>query len=323
MNKQDPDFAALRREANAQGGALLCYYALLYVAVFTVMFGAAIVEIMRQTMDHSNAMQGFMDAMTDAAGLGYLLAVLLGFFLLLAWKKPKYLLEMILQKRGNMTVKKCFALLSLTMAPQLIGQACYLGLGWLLEACGRDVSALESVGSVDVDTVSMFLYVGVAAPIAEELLFRGLLLRSIAPYSKKLAIVASALLFGLFHGNPIQTPYTFAVGLVLGYAALEHGILWAIALHLVNNLLYALLLPRVLAFLPGMVVDGILLGLIIICFLAALLVLIAKFRQILAWCRADGLQRWHCRAVFLAPTVVILTVLCLLSFAITMLMLFM
>ena len=61
------------------------------------------------------------------------------------------------------------------------------------------------------------------------------------------AILSSAILFGLFHGNLLQTPYALLMGLVLGYVTVEYSIGWAIALHMFNNLVLADLLTRLTA----------------------------------------------------------------------------
>jgi membrane protease YdiL (CAAX protease family) len=55
-------------------------------------------------------------------------------------------------------------------------------------------------------------------PVFEELLFRGLVfgeLRKVA--TVRLALVIQALIFGLYHINPIQGAYAFLIGLLLGY----------------------------------------------------------------------------------------------------------
>ena len=221
-----------------------------------------------------------------------------------------------------MTVGAFFALLTLTMAPQMIAQLSNLGLQWLMEWLGLDLEALESMGSMNTDTVPMFLYVGIAAPITEELLFRGLLMRSIEPYNKKLAILASALLFGLYHGNLIQTPYAVFVGLVLGYVAMEYHVIWAIALHMFNNLAFGLLLPEALAFLPDAQVNVILWIMILMFFLGALVILICKRRQVLARWREETIPALQRRAFFGSPTVIILIVICLLNLLGTTLLLF-
>lgn len=77
----------------------------------------------------------------------------------------------------------------------------------------------------------------VAAPVLEELLFRGVilngLLRSQQPW---VAIGQSALLFGLIHFNPAQSASAAVLGLLLGwlyYRTRSLGL--CIALHAINN----------------------------------------------------------------------------------------
>ncbi|MBD5464441.1 MAG: CPBP family intramembrane metalloprotease [Lachnospiraceae bacterium] len=62
-----------------------------------------------------------------------------------------------------------------------------------------------------------FLYMGILAPMAEELIFRGLVLG----YEKRelpfwCANFIQALLFGLYHQNIVQFVYAFCMGLLLG-----------------------------------------------------------------------------------------------------------
>ena len=54
----------------------------------------------------------------------------------------------------------------------------------------------------------------------------------------------SALLFGVFHGNLVQIPFAFLVGLVLGYVAAEYSLGWCILLHWINNCVLGMLLER-------------------------------------------------------------------------------
>ena len=56
------------------------------------------------------------------------------------------------------------------------------------------------------------------APILEEIIFRGIILRGLLTrYSPKYAIVFSALIFGLIHGKPLQIWGAFVTGLILGW----------------------------------------------------------------------------------------------------------
>jgi membrane protease YdiL (CAAX protease family) len=70
----------------------------------------------------------------------------------------------------------------------------------------------------------LFLVVAVLAPIAEEIFFRGLVLRSIERrLGTRWAIVGSAALFGAAHFEPLQFPALFAFGLVAAFLATRTG----------------------------------------------------------------------------------------------------
>lgn len=76
----------------------------------------------------------------------------------------------------------------------------------------------------------------VIAPLVEEFSFRGALLKSFSKYGTNFAIVFTALLFGLMHGNLLQAPFAFLTGLVLGYVAVRSGSIWrGVLIHFVVN----------------------------------------------------------------------------------------
>ena len=90
------------------------------------------------------------------------------------------------------------------------------------------------------------LVAGLIAPVCEELLFRGLLLRSLRRRVSPVAAVAiSALVFALAHpmldptfGTLAVVPALFALGAISGVAALRRGDLsMSIFLHIGFNLL--------------------------------------------------------------------------------------
>lgn len=68
-------------------------------------------------------------------------------------------------------------------------------------------TTLQSPTSDNISEAStniwMWLYVGLAAPVAEELVFRGVLMRGLKPLGRNFAIVTSALMFGLFHDDVV------------------------------------------------------------------------------------------------------------------------
>ncbi|MDE7234783.1 MAG: CPBP family intramembrane metalloprotease [Ruminiclostridium sp.] len=66
---------------------------------------------------------------------------------------------------------------------------------------------------------AFFIFAAIIAPIFEEFVFRGVLLRTLKPYGNGLAIFFTGIFFGVFHGNLSQCFYAAAIGIALGYIA--------------------------------------------------------------------------------------------------------
>ena len=82
--------------------------------------------------------------------------------------------------------------------------------------------------------------IGFGAALAEELLFRGIILTGLRPLGRGGALVVSALLFTVMHG--LLLPNYFVAGLVLGLAAMAtRSILVPISIHLFHNVAALLL----------------------------------------------------------------------------------
>ena len=83
-----------------------------------------------------------------------------------------------------------------------------------------------------------FAAVVIFAPIVEELINRNLVQRRLNKYfSNKVAIIFSAIIFGLSHMNITQFIYAFLLGVVLGMIFDKYRNVWyTIALHLCCNL---------------------------------------------------------------------------------------
>ncbi len=83
-----------------------------------------------------------------------------------------------------------------------------------------------------------YLVIGLLAPLAEEIVFRGAILKALlqSRLSTSGAIILSAVLFALVHGNPAQMPHALIVGVLLGWMYWRTGsILPSVAFHWVNN----------------------------------------------------------------------------------------
>lgn len=274
----------LRKEYSKQGWALLIYYGIMNVAVIIIMFADAFTQAFAAAASGQEPdMEQMMDAMVANSGWGYFIAIGAGFLALLLWKKPKFCFETIWKPGKKMTLGSFFAVFVIFTSAQLGAQLMYMLLEFLFNLFGLSiVQSMEAAGGSS-DSLSMFLYVGLGAPIFEEIIFRGLVLRSVEPFGKKFAIFASALLFGIYHGNLIQIPFAFAVGLVLGYVTVEHNIGWAMLLHLFNNLILSDTMTRLTANLPEPWPDLSFWLVMVGCALAALIVLIVQRRKVKLW----------------------------------------
>ncbi|MBQ7254225.1 MAG: CPBP family intramembrane metalloprotease [Bacteroidales bacterium] len=92
--------------------------------------------------------------------------------------------------------------------------------------------------------VDTFIAASILAPLCEELLCRGLICRGLLARNKPwVAIVVSALIFALLHGNLQQGTAAFGLGLFMGWVYYKTHSLWAtIAIHFVNNTLSQVLM---------------------------------------------------------------------------------
>ncbi|MBI4540369.1 MAG: CPBP family intramembrane metalloprotease [Gemmatimonadetes bacterium] len=93
----------------------------------------------------------------------------------------------------------------------------------------------------------------VVAPITEEFLFRGLILRGLREnYGARTAIVGSALLFGVFHVNPWQFVGTSVLGIMFAWWVVEtNSLAPCVFAHALNNALPILLSHVIPMEIPG------------------------------------------------------------------------
>ena len=96
----------------------------------------------------------------------------------------------------------------------------------------------------------MALYALLAVPLAEELVFRGIILNGLRRYGRVFAILTASLLCALLQSDPVSGLWIFLLGLALGYCSLEYGLIWAIGARVVGDLLFSGLPNRYLMSAP-------------------------------------------------------------------------
>ena len=95
------------------------------------------------------------------------------------------------------------------------------------------------------------IFVGILFPILEEILFRRILCNSLLALGEKKAIIISAAIFGLIHGNLYQFAYAFLIVLIFGYIYVKTGkLIYTIVFHCIINLYAGVLTEFISSRLP-------------------------------------------------------------------------
>lgn len=139
-------------------------------------------------------------------------------------------------------------IMTLAVTIGLFGQNLILAVAfqWLVQAVGISASVpLPGFGS-PLSFILGIAIICILPALGEESLFRGLTLKSLDSKGAVKAVLLSAALFSLSHGNIVQLVHQFILGVFLAYLTIKTGnIIFAMLIHFFNNLL-AITLPIVL-----------------------------------------------------------------------------
>lgn len=123
------------------------------------------------------------------------------------------------------------------------------------------------------------VFAGILSPIIEEMMFRGIMLNKLRGYGDKIAIITTAVLFGLFHANFSQFFYAVALGMIFAYVTLKTGtIKYSIILHIVVNIMGGVILPALVGDGSNIVVVGCV-GVVLLAIVIVGLVLLVKNKK--------------------------------------------
>lgn len=104
--------------------------------------------------------------------------------------------------------------------------------------------AVAEAGSASYTPFTLLLtiiHTALFPAILEELAFRGFLMQPLRKYGDLYAVICSAVIFGIIHGNMTQAPFAICAGIVLGLLCVWTGSMWPnILLHFANNLISVL-----------------------------------------------------------------------------------
>lgn len=237
-----------------QFGKAICYFLLYFGMQMIVCIGYIMVYIVEKSFEVAGQMQatsdmgmaaGDMAAEVEAITLGainYLLqsqnevVIISGILsLLVLWlffklRKKNLLAEVKLTK-----VSATYGIIAVGLG---VGMMLTINFGlsllpesWLLAYAEQ--SGMITGGS----TIAVIISTMIMAPLIEEIIFRGLIvsrLKKAVPGT--VAVLLTALVFGLAHGQILWMTYTFVLGVVLGLVAVKtDSIIPGIIMHMVFN----------------------------------------------------------------------------------------
>ena len=151
-------------------------------------------------------------------------------------------------EQGPMTVGRYFCIILICVFVMQAGNI----FGLMVQGLIRLLLGLEAVNPIetfatDDSLLLRILFMVILAPLIEEFVFRKTLIDRMRPYGEKLAVVTSAAMFGLFHGNISQMFYAFTLGLVFGWVYLRTGKLrYTVGLHMIVNFFFGVLSVEIL-----------------------------------------------------------------------------
>lgn len=303
----------LRRKIGSYPGALLVYYLVLNYAVSAAFLVQSLYTGLRGVIQ-TDSWLGFYEAILDASaqaaenGWGYLIACCAAILGIRLWKGKAFFSGLFSAKRP-MPLRAFGCFTCVFFSGQLLFQLLMVLEELLLNQLGLSILESAALASSGSDSVSMFLYMSLFAPVVEELIFRGLILRGLEPFGKRFAIVVSALLFGLFHANLVQSPYAFAVGLILAIVASEYSIGWAMVLHMLNNLLLGDTLPRLFSRLDSQTEALCYNSFFLLCALGSIWLIVHHRRAIRQWLCDNPANKASTRAFWSSPLTILFVLL--------------
>ncbi|AQR95224.1 CPBP family intramembrane glutamic endopeptidase [Clostridium saccharoperbutylacetonicum] len=225
----------IKRDFNKLGLTILMNELIANVVIFICV---VIIFVGKILVNPNISQDGMLDVLKDGRYSGTLsiIGVVIAFIPFLIYRGKTFFQHDLRVENKKFNLKTV-----LVSAVVLLSLNSFLGifaslLESLLNLFGLSANfALEQLESLNDFAIPMLIYTCLVAPIFEEFIYRGAILRSLEKYGKKFAIMVSALLFGMMHGNFYQIFMAMGVGLILGYLATEYSIKLTIILHIINN----------------------------------------------------------------------------------------
>lgn len=295
---------SIKKDFNKLGKALLKNIIMLNVIVFIeIIFFSIITQDTSSDITKNGNLSGTIS----------ILATIIAFYPVLMYMKKDFFLDDLKSDNKKFTLKIVIVAAIVLLSINNI----LIGFSDILEICLNSVgfsanNALKQLEILNDYTIPMTIDICIIGPILEELIYRGAVLKSLEKYGKRFAILISAILFGLMHGNFYQIFMAMGVGIILGYLATEYSIKLTILLHIINNIIAqisSLFFSNVSSNTENIINNAIL----VISFIVLVIAFINQRNHIKTWLQNNKMEKGIMLKFFTSKLIVIILIINILS----------
>lgn len=305
----------LKKQVNQTARSIFLYSLILVTVTLLYTVNKSISAIAQMSADASadQFVQVLMKQVMDKAGILSLIGTACGLFYMAVRYRKKYYIREMMREKKTMKVDVFLALFCVFMSCQVLFIAATALAELLLNPIGFTLIEEANDASAASTTFSMFVYSALAAPVAEELVFRGYVMKKLLPFGKGFAILLSAVLFGLIHGNFLQGIFAVGAGLVLGFVAVEYSMKWSILIHILNNMVFSELMGRLAGKTAEPLKSVMEYGIPFTFFATACVILFLSRKKIIRWWKVNRMKKKECFYAFSSSWVIIFFIMEILS----------
>lgn len=230
--EKENDKRSLKQMGSRFGFAIILYVAISFAVSFLIMLLAEYFPVFNLLYEKEAANYAYV----TAGSILYIGVVFALVYLSLRRKKLAGVLPF-----GTTYNRKASIYLTMATIPvMLISSIIVNAISLLVQASvgieftsGLEELTMTGVSGFCMGTISM----AIIPAIIEEFAIRGVVMQPLRRFGDVFAIIASAFVFSIMHGNMAQIPYTVVGGVYLGYLVIATGSIWpSIIVHFVNNM---------------------------------------------------------------------------------------
>ncbi|MDE5884276.1 MAG: CPBP family intramembrane metalloprotease [Oscillospiraceae bacterium] len=242
----DREKSRIHRYENIVGGFLLLHLVLMNVLALVLMGGFTFLQGMVDSAMNDGALPANYDTLAweyfenSSAYIAITMLAIAGCSILvtcLGCRMTKIPVSNLFQTR-DFNAGHALIYIAIALCIQTITGYLAMGITELLDGVGitayePDMSPTQGLKTVLIS----FIYSVIVAPITEELLVRGFVMKNLSRVSQHFGIIMSAFFFGVWHENLAQFILAFCAGCFFGYITVKHNsLIPSMIAHMAVNL---------------------------------------------------------------------------------------